>query len=207
MEHGQDASSASSAGNEPVAAKRERLRSLLQADQRRDESWTPLAMAQRRLWDLEHSQQSPGVHQFAIAYDIEGPIQIPLLHAAMRWVALRHAALRVQVTLRGGEPGFEVIPAFEPPLKERDCSRAAADADGIEALLTREAARPISLTEGPGWRAVIIGRGGEGHTLLLGFHHMIADRWSVAVFASDLATAYEALLQGTLSPSPPARML
>jgi thioesterase domain-containing protein/acyl carrier protein len=77
-------------------------------------------------------------------------------------------------------------------------------------MLQAEAATPIDVRAGAGWRAVLFERSAESHTLLVQFHHIFADRWSVGVFMTELATAFRNIsakrppFDSELAPTEPA---
>lgn len=158
----------------------------------------PLTPAETRLWELEAGGDASGVHHFALAYRIRGPLDAARLEAAMQAVAARHVGLRVRVVPRDGRPSLEDQPELVIRLERvpdvRGVSDAtSADPDAAIAALARE---PFDLAIGPAWRGALFRHGDGDHTLLLRFHHIAADRWSVAVFIGDLGKGYQALAEG-----------
>ncbi|HYR06596.1 MAG TPA: amino acid adenylation domain-containing protein [Longimicrobium sp.] len=57
---------------------------------------------------------------------------------------------------------------------------------------TEEAERPIDLTAGPVFRAVLLRLHAGEHVLLLCMHHIVTDAWSMGVLLRELETLYEA---------------
>jgi thioesterase domain-containing protein/acyl carrier protein len=144
-----------------------------------------LTLAEQRLWHLD--AHAPGVHEFSIGFRLDGPLDEDLLERALYSAAGRHPALRSVIA------GDEVMEAGLPePLLPR---RVIAE-DQLDQTLRYEAARPIHLQSEPGWRAVLFRLAAERRVLLLHFHHVIADRWSVAVLMADLSAAYRDLAAG-----------
>ncbi|MBV9880980.1 MAG: alpha/beta fold hydrolase [Gemmatirosa sp.] len=152
---------------------------------------SPLSAAQARLWEIEAAGDERGMHTFALAHHLDGPVDAGVLENALRAVVRRHPALRVRVDDADGSPRFVDAEPHGPRLGR---ARLAAGHD-VDAWLRAEAARPIDLAAGPGWRCTLLDHDG-GAELLLHLHHVIADRWSAAVLVTDLGAAYRALLAG-----------
>ena len=71
-----------------------RLKSGMAAAAPRDRS-NRLSAPQRRLWELEEHSSSNAMHVFALAYYLDGPLDVSLLAASIAAVAARHRALRL----------------------------------------------------------------------------------------------------------------
>jgi len=169
--------------------KRALLENLLRKESRAEH--VRLSEAQLRLWELEAHLAPGGIHSFAIAYFLRGSLHHEVLERAIQCVAARHDALRMRIVIVNGEPFLEVGPPGNP-FEQRDCQLPGIDR---EQMLRAEAAHSLDLMAGAAWRCVLF-RCGDENVLLLQFHHIIADRWSVAIFVTDLGIAYRALLQG-----------
>jgi hypothetical protein len=61
-----------------------------------------LTPAQARLLELEEQFGSSAVHVFALAYHLEGPLDVQLLAESIAAVAARHPALHSRVAVSGG---------------------------------------------------------------------------------------------------------
>ena len=59
-------------------------------------------------------------------------------------------------------------------------------------MQTTEAQQPFDLTTGPLWRVTLVNRGGNEFILLLTFHHIIFDGWSLGIFIKELNALYNA---------------
>ena len=82
---------------------------------------------------------------------------------------------------------------------------AAAREREADRLTREEAERPFDLARGPLARTLLLlldGSGGEESRLLLTFHHIVVDGWSVGVLIRELAAIYPAFLAGSPSPLP-----
>ena len=178
--------------------KRELLRSLLRPTTEAAARSPRLSEAQARLWEIETYESTPGIHDFSLAYSIQGTLGAVALEKAIRAVASRHPTLHSRIINRDGQPQLEEVPLTDPLIERRP---AGAD---LPHLLVAEASRPLDPASGRGWHAVLFRISPEEHTLLLHFHHIFADRWSVAVFVKELSAAYVAFREGRLPLLAPA---
>ncbi|HKH44467.1 MAG TPA: amino acid adenylation domain-containing protein, partial [Thermoanaerobaculia bacterium] len=155
----------------------------------------PLSLAQERLW--LHERLEPGTYTIPAAVRLEGRLDLPALIHALAGLAVRHEALRTRFPARDGGVVQEVLPPGELPLFVADLAVLGSERAEPELrdLLQREAARLFDLERGPLWRA-ILARGAGGGTLLLSFHHIITDGWSLALFIRELTELYAAALAG-----------
>jgi hypothetical protein len=64
---------------------------------------------------------------------------------------------------------------------------------------------PFDLVSGPLWRAKLLAVPSE-HILVLIFHHIVCDGWSIGVLMRELVAGYEAFLRGNLGFELPMRM-
>ncbi len=174
--------------------KRRVLRGLLQAPPPPGES--RLSAAQFRLWEMDAAEPSSGVHCFAIASRLKGVIDPARFARALAVVQSRHAGLHSRITTAEGFPRFE--PDTDLPLPFEFRENTPRDADQ---LVRDDARRPFDLTAQPGWRAILYRQEANRDLLLLQFHHILADRWSVAVIMGDLSDAYTALSDGSPVPA------
>jgi thioesterase domain-containing protein len=176
------------------ADKRALLRSLLMQGPPQP-AGVRMSAAQSRLWEIDSHHKLHRPHEFSIVYQLRGELDLDRLEKAFHAVAARHPALRVRITGAGAAARFEPIQLPDRLLEVRET------AGDLEELLLEEAARPVDLAVASGWRAVLFREHPGESSLLLHFHHILADRWSVAVLATDLAAAYTGPLH---SDEPPA---
>ncbi len=168
----------------------------------------PLSFAQRRLWFLERLAPGTAVYNVPGAVDLAGPLDAPALAGALAEVARRHEALRASFPAdleTGGEPAQRIAPTLPLPLPLVDLAGLPADRlAAAAARLAREEARQLfDLARGPLLRARLLRLGRGDHRLLVTFHHLAADGWSLGIFLDELAAAYEALAAGRRPALPP----
>ena len=141
----------------------------------------PATVGQQALWLLD--QLDPSGHRYVIrrALRVEGNLDVAALGQAVRDVAGRHPALRARVIVNDGHVGFDCSgPVSLTVLDADDCVECAA------AL----AAEQIDLTTGPPARFTLIRSGSEEPVLLVLFHHIVADLWSLSLLLTELLERY-----------------
>ncbi|MFJ5033069.1 amino acid adenylation domain-containing protein [Streptomyces sp. NPDC088560] len=160
--------------------------------QRQAEDTFPLAVLQRGTWFLE--QLRPGNPGYLVpgAVRVEGPLDTGLLRAAVAGVVRRHEALRTTFRSRDGVPVQVVRHHLDIDVPETDLSGPRyTDADHrrwIEDAL----AEPFDIGTGPLLRVRLLRTGPDRSVLVVAMHHLVSDRWSLAVFLNELSELYEA---------------
>ncbi|MEU9118451.1 amino acid adenylation domain-containing protein [Streptomyces sp. NPDC048506] len=154
----------------------------------------PLSFAQQRLWFLNRREgRSTGTYNSPMTFRLTGRLNADALQAALRDVAGRHEVLRTVIPETDGRPSLRVLDAATagPALKVRSLS-----ADGLAAALAAEYDLGFDLTAEPPLRVRLFTLGKDEHVLLLVFHHIAFDGWSMAPLLGDLSTAYRARCAG-----------
>jgi amino acid adenylation domain-containing protein len=166
------------------------------------------SFAQRRLLTLERLYETNAAYNVTTGFRLRGTIDHTCLGAALAEVASRHEALRTAFDL-DADPVSQVVsdrPDVNVTVDDLRC-RPAADR---EALARRRAAdmltSPFDLTLAPLWRVLLVALADDELWLIVTFHHIITDGWSLDVFWRELGSAYGALLTGQRPSIPPASM-
>ncbi|MBB5874662.1 amino acid adenylation domain-containing protein [Allocatelliglobosispora scoriae] len=165
----------------------------------------PLTFAQQRLWSLD--QLVPGM----TAYNMYAPFRMrgPLDHDALQWaftqVVTRHEVLRATFPSADGEPVQRVAPPGELALAHLDLSGLPLPQAEQRAreLVTRWLDESYDLANGPLIKARLIHLGPRDHILVLLYHHIVCDGWSLNIIFDELAALYGARLTGAPDPLPP----
>jgi amino acid adenylation domain-containing protein len=152
----------------------------------------PLSFAQRRLWFLEQLEPGLAVYNVPGEVRLAGPLDVAALVAALGEVARRHEALRTVFLVREGEPVQHVEPAAVAlPLVDLAALPAELGAAETDRWAAAEARQPFDLARGPIWRALLLRLGAREHRLLVTFHHIALDDWSLGIFLDELSALYE----------------
>ena len=165
----------------------------------------PLSFAQTRMWLLACLSGSSGAYNIPYFLRLDGALENePALERAINEIVRRHDALRTCFIELEGEPAQLIQPSLSIALVKLDMGNIPSEQREAELMryLQVQAATPFDLKKGPLLRAELIRLGDEQHVLLLTFHHIIADDWSMDVFARELSALHEAFSQGRPSPLP-----
>ncbi|HEV7514943.1 MAG TPA: amino acid adenylation domain-containing protein, partial [Thermoanaerobaculia bacterium] len=166
----------------------------------------PLSFAQERLWFLEQLDPGSAAYNLPAAVRFTGRLAVPALTGALAGVVARHEVLRTRFITVEGRPVQAVNPVRDWPLPAVDLAALPAVAREGEArrLARADARRPFDLERGPLFRAALLRlrrQEPEEHVLLLGFHHIVTDGWSMGVFVRELGALYS--VEGCPAPLPP----
>ena len=154
----------------------------------------PASFGQERLWFLHRSEPASTAYNVALAFDLEGEVNLAALEQSFLDVVRRHEVLRTTVEVDNGEL-LQVIN------DEARCPFSVIEAPAAEhATLAREWAQHVfDLEKGPLLRVAVLPLGHETFRLLLNVHHIVFDGWSVGVLLHELAAHYRARSRGTVA--------
>ena len=154
----------------------------------------PQSFAQQRLWFLE--QWAPGTTAYLLphAWRLQGELDCPALEASLTTLATRHEILRTTFAMVDGEPVQVVHPSAPVSLSIQDMTNRPKSMreEEIQDLIYHETHQSFDLTTGPLWRGQLFRLGTEDHVLLLIFHHIIIDGWSMGIILQELCALYVA---------------
>ncbi|WP_405020635.1 amino acid adenylation domain-containing protein [Kitasatospora sp. NBC_00070] len=151
----------------------------------------PLSHAQRRMWFLQNLDGSGSTYNVPLVVRVTGELDLAALRAAVHAVTERHESLRTVFTeTDGGVFQRVAAPSGEVHVvasSERTLAEDVQTAVRYGFDLAAELPLRVSVLEiAPGEHAVV-----------LLFHHIAGDEWSMLPFIDDLTTAYTAHAAGT----------
>ncbi|HKS35991.1 MAG TPA: amino acid adenylation domain-containing protein [Verrucomicrobiae bacterium] len=153
----------------------------------------PVSSGQKRLWFLEQFQPDNPLYNVPIALRVEGPLDAAALEHAVNQVIQRHETLRTCFDTQSGEPVQIIAPSLSWKLPVVDlASHPPIDRDAEAMRLAGvEAQRPFDIKQLPLFRAKLLRFSPNEHVLVLIWHHIICDGWSLGVFFKELVAFYE----------------
>ena len=151
----------------------------------------PLSTTQERLWFIHRVDPSSPAYNTQVVVDLEGPVDVKALQAAVDGLVARHEALRTHFPEVDGKPVQRVGPSVSVELPWIDASEAMD--------LFRQ---PFDLRKGPILRGALVRMDEQVHQLLISVHHIVADGWSMGVMLRDLSALYAAALGEGPDPEP-----
>ncbi|MFL6259110.1 MAG: amino acid adenylation domain-containing protein, partial [Thermoanaerobaculia bacterium] len=162
----------------------------------------PLSFSQERLWFLEQLQPGTAVYHIPNAVRMTGTLDVAALRRALAEVVRRHESLRTVFSVHGGRPVQVVREDLRPALPLLDLSGLSDPKDEIRRVSALISRRPFNLGSGPLLRLALLKLDEGEHVLLLTFHHIVSDAWSLEVLLRELGTLYAAFSSGRPSPLP-----
>ncbi|MFD5027713.1 amino acid adenylation domain-containing protein [Streptomyces sp. NPDC058373] len=147
----------------------------------------PLSPAQRRLWLLERMGGAGTAYHLPVGLRLTGPLDQEALAAALGDVVERHESLRTVVAEDADGPHQVVRDQARVPLAVAPLPRGGSPEPDPE---------PFALDREPPLRARLFTDGDQDHLLVLTFHHIAADGWSMVPLLRDLTDAYAARRAG-----------
>jgi len=156
----------------------------------------PLSFAQERI--LMSARREGNLTRYVRLVEFTGALNVAALERAFGAVVKRHEILRTTFADVQGEPQQVVQPVREVGFPSVDLSKlsAAAQTAEIQYFAEEEMRRPVDLTAGPVWRAVLLKQAEGRHVLLFSLLHIVSDYTSVRTLIGELAMCYEAFSQG-----------
>ncbi|MET9960471.1 amino acid adenylation domain-containing protein [Streptomyces sp. NPDC006326] len=161
----------------------------------------PLLPAQARIWYFTKRFPQSAEYNLYNTVELDTAPDRERLTEAVRTLSERHDALRLRIVEEDGIPLQEDPGPAEPPITWHDLRGLGADEARSRAaeLAGQAAATPLPTDRAPMFRLLALLLPGGGASLVLGFHHVIIDHWSVTQVMDELAR----LLDGrNLPPTP-----
>ncbi len=153
----------------------------------------PVSFAQRRLWFLSRLDGADSAYVTATAVRLTGPLDRAALRAALDDVVERHESLRTVFHEADGEPHQRVL---DPAAARRALPVAEVTAAEVPDRVDAFARLPFDLARDLPVRALLLAPAPDEHVLVLVFHHIAGDGWSLAPLGRDLSLAYAARCAG-----------
>ncbi|MFC0433945.1 AMP-binding protein [Kutzneria buriramensis] len=158
----------------------------------------PIKPARQQLQHWFHDRIAPGSAEALtpLLLRLHGPLNRARLQAAVRAVVARHEALRTYFPVERGRSQCDIAPPED--LSALLDVTSTMDVDKAMATAREFLSRRFHLDREIPARTLLIPLADDDHLLACSFHHVGFDGWSVQVFLSDLAVAYEN--SGALAP-------
>ncbi|SNT65069.1 Phosphopantetheine attachment site, partial [Streptosporangium subroseum] len=159
---------------------------------------SPLSFAQHQLWIVDQLAE-PGGYNIPLVLRLSGQLDRAALEAAIGDVAWRHESLRTAFPSQDGHPWQRVLDAVP------ELTVVGTDEEGLGTAVKEATLYAFDLTAELPMRAFLFALRSDGpdgpgepgeHVLVLVFHHIAIDGWSLAPLRHDLALAYAARTRG-----------
>ncbi|MFA0963315.1 amino acid adenylation domain-containing protein [Roseivirga sp. BDSF3-8] len=166
----------------------------------------PLTYAQRRLWTMEQAYSDISAYHIRIARFLAESTDVDTLSRAWQEVVKHHKILNTRIATKDGEPVQYYAPTNEAEQPEVADLRAEKDSEAGLLKLAMQHNRSFDLENGPLYRFTVCLLPEGKKAILITFHHIITDGWSLEVLREDLEAAYMAMASGETLQLQPSRV-
>ncbi|PJJ95880.1 hypothetical protein CO641_14405, partial [Lysobacteraceae bacterium NML91-0213] len=161
----------------------------------------PLGPSQLMMYFEQAASPASTAYNIPLIIGLHGPMSDArwAVESCLGAVAERQEMLRARIRLVGGTPMQMVQPESRVALGAIRTLQVGPGDDWREAVrpLSREQSqRAFDLAREAPWRVSLVRVAEDLHVLLVTFHHIVADGWSIGVFLSDFADAFIAMMDG-----------
>ena len=160
----------------------------------RIEDILPLSPLQEGLlFHALYDARGPDIYTAQIVLGLEGQLNSAALEASVHALVRRHASLRAGFRHENlNRPVQIIVLGDAPPWRSIDLSLldAAERRQRCEELLAQDRAERFDLAAPPLMRCVLIRLAAQEHRLVLTYHHLLMDGWSMPVLVQELLTLY-----------------
>ncbi|MGW6567242.1 condensation domain-containing protein [Streptomyces sp. NPDC054975] len=157
-----------------------------------------LSFAQQRLWFMQQIDPDTTLYNVPTVLRMRGALDRDRLGRALGALVARHEVLRTTYEAPSGIPHQVVGEPGELALPFTDLSGSADPAAEAERLTAEEGRWVFDLAAAPPVRARLLGLAADEHHLVVTFHHIVIDGWSVEIFFRELGLLYGDESAGTV---------
>ncbi|MGI0493623.1 amino acid adenylation domain-containing protein [Alkalinema pantanalense CENA528] len=163
----------------------------------------PVSFAQQRMWFQDQlGLQSAVSNNITIALHITGDLQFAALEDSLKTILQRHEVLRTTVQMVNGElyQTVEGIEDWRLTVLDWTALEPETQRSNVQQYSLEQACQPFNLATDRTLRSTLLQLSTREFMLLLTFHHIAVDAWSIGVFFRELSALYAAFSQGQPSP-------
>jgi amino acid adenylation domain-containing protein/thioester reductase-like protein len=172
--------------------------------QKRNINIFPLSFAQNRMWFLDRIEQENSAYNISTALRLTGILNVTTLKKCLEEIVRRHEILRTTFAVVEEKPVQIINNCFEFPFAIADLQSLPEVAKQKEVLMLakEEAKKVFDLQNDKLLRISLIQLSSQENVVLFTMHHIVSDGWSLGILIKEVATLYQAFLEGKPSPLP-----
>jgi amino acid adenylation domain-containing protein len=154
---------------------------------------------------LFHSEYVPStaVYHDVFSYFLQAPLNIQILHSAIKEIVARHPVLRTSISLAQFSQPLQLVHSqvsIELPVDDLSSLPLDEQEKIIATWIEQDKQSPFVWEKAPLLRFCVHQRSDDTFNLSLSCHHAILDGWSLATFMTELLQQYFFLLGEKVSP-------
>ncbi|MFE4454560.1 amino acid adenylation domain-containing protein [Streptomyces sp. NPDC056796] len=146
------------------------------------------------LFHALYDSRAVDVYTAQFVFDLEGPVGVPALRAAVAGLLRRHANLRVGFLHEDLDEPVQAVAAEVPvPVEELDLTGAGGAGttrERLDAFLAADRTRRFDLATPPLMRFTLVRTAPGRHSLVMTSHHILLDGWSMPLLVRELFELY-----------------
>ncbi|GCE15818.1 non-ribosomal peptide synthetase [Tengunoibacter tsumagoiensis] len=160
----------------------------------------PLSFAQEALWMIEQFHTGLLAYTVPLLFHLQGRLHLSALEQSLSQLILEHESLRTVFVEEDEEPVQKIMPAFAPIITWSDLS--LLNTTERTHHIRQAVQHRFDLEQGPLFLVKLIKLQTDDHLLLLLFHHIIIDWWSVQILFKELSLLYTTFSQPQIIAQP-----
>ena len=140
-----------------------------------------------------------GMYVEQFSFTIDAPVAVDAYRRAWQTSLDRHAALRTSFHWEDLDEPVQVVQGgLQIPVREEDWSSlpSTEQAARLQTFLRQDRTRGFDLSRPPLLRIALVRLADSRYQLIISFHHIILDGWSLMVLFAEVTAHYEAYCQG-----------
>ncbi|MBY0379861.1 MAG: AMP-binding protein, partial [Burkholderiales bacterium] len=152
-----------------------------------------LSNTQHSLWVLQNITHQPALYNIPVVINLKGKINQQALQEALNHLIQRHEILRTSIKIVGNEPVQIIENTIQLKIQVIKRDNAVINDKDLTKNIKEELQQTIDLQNAPLFRMKLIGINNNNHLLIMLFHHIIFDGFSIEIFFHELGILYNAI--------------
>jgi amino acid adenylation domain-containing protein len=164
----------------------------------------PASFAQQRLWFLDRLAPGNPFYNVSTALRLTGSLNLIALEQAFNEIVRRHEILRTTFAVIEGQVSQIIASELTVSIRKIDLQNLppTQQETATKQRAIAESQLPFDLAKKPLLRVQLLQLGAAEYVLLINFHHIVADGWSIAVLIRELTLLYKDFAKNQLSGLP-----
>jgi len=164
----------------------------------------PASFAQQRLWFLDRLAPGNPFYNVSTALRLTGSLNSIALEKAFNEIVRRHEILRTTFAVVAGQLSQIIASELTVSVPKIDLQNIppTQQETAVKQRAIAESQLPFDLAKKPLLRVQLLQLSAAEYVLLINFHHIVADGWSIAVLIRELTSLYKAFAKNQLSGLP-----